>query len=179
MAKQPRKIGAVAPSSQGLSNLMVREALQAVSPDDFVVEIGPGTGCITRALLAQGIAANKLRCIEIDPELHKYMTERFPEVQTILGDAANLEEILAEKCGRIAAIVSGVPLKNLPLATEQAIIRACYAVLKPQGKLTQFTYGIRPPSTVPGFERSFGGFILFNVPPAFVWTFTKVMELNP
>ena len=183
MIKQPYIVGAVAPSSGTLSKLMVREALQAViGPEDFVVEVGPGTGCVTRILLAQGIPPERLICVEIDPELHKYMNEQFPEVQTLLGDAADLENILAEKCGKIAAIVSSVPLKILPYDKERAIIQAYHAVLKPGGKITQFTYGIHPTATVPGLKRSFGGIVLFNVPPAFVWTFTKdvaPMNISP
>ena len=175
MIRNPRTMGAISPSSPALCKRMVREALQAVeSTTDFVVELGPGTGCITAALLARGVAPDRLICVELDPELHKYMTDRFPEVQIILGDAAKLEEILDKKCGKIAAIVSGIPLKNLPLAAEKKIVRACHAALRPQGKMVQFTYGIRPTSTVPGFERTFSGFVLLNLPPAFVWTFTKV-----
>ena len=102
------------------------------------------------------------------------MTEQFPEVQIILGDAANLEEILGEKCGKIAAIVSTLPLKNLPIKLEKDIVRACHAVLKPKGRMSQIRAGLLPPSTAPGFERKFGGFVLFNIPPEFVWTFTKV-----
>ena len=174
MVKQPRIVGSIAPSSKSLANLMVKEVLDTVKQSGgIVVEIGPGTGCITRALLEHGVAAERLVCIEIDPELHQYMTEQFPDVQTILGDATNLKALLSEKSDEIVAVISGVPLKNLPLSKEKEIIKACCAILRPSGKLIQFTYGVRPPSTSVGLNRKFAGFVPLNLPPAFVWSFTK------
>ena len=70
-------------------------------------------------VLEQSIAAERLVFVEIDPALYQYMTEWFSEVQTILGNAADLEAILPERCGEIAAVVSGVPLKNLSLGKEK------------------------------------------------------------
>lgn len=174
MIKQPRLVGSIAPSSESLANFMVKEVLSIVELfDGMVVEIGPGTGCITRVLLEHGIAAERLVCIEADPELHQYMTEQFPNVRTILGDAIDLKNLLPEKCGEIVAVISGVPLKNIPLSKEKDIIQACCAMLRPCGKLIQFTYGVRPPSITSGLDRTFAGFVLLNLPPAFVWSFTK------
>lgn len=174
MIKQPRLVGSIAPSSKSLANLMAKEVLSTVEQSGgMVVEIGPGTGCVTRVLLEHGVAAERLVCIEVDPKLHQYMTEQFPNVRTILGDAADLKNLLSEKCGEIVAVISGVPLKNLPLSKEKDIIQACCAILRPCGKLIQFTYGVRPPSTTSGLDRKFAGFVLLNLPPAFVWSFIK------
>ena len=173
--EEPTRIGTIAPSSKYLAACITKAALDAIqNTDEFVVEIGPGTGCITRMLLAKGLPANRLICVELDPELCQYMTANFPTVQTLLGDAIHLETLLAEKkCGTVAAIISGIPLKNLPTAKAQAIIQACCTVLKPQGKLLQFTYGLRPPVTVPGLERKFQSLVFLNLPPAFVWAYSK------
>ena len=175
MIEQPGRVGSVAPSSKSLADCMVQEALSVIKQsNDVVVEIGPGTGCITRVLLEQGVAAERLICVEADPALHKYMTEHFPNVQTILGDAAELATLLPENYGEVSAVISGVPLKNFPLDKEKEIIQACCSVLRSSGKLIQFTYGVRPPSVAPGLLRQFVGFIFLNLPPAFVWSFTKV-----
>ncbi len=175
MLDKPGRVGSIAPSSKRLASLMTQEALSAIKQSDgIVVEIGPGTGSITRVLLEHGIAADRLVCIELDPALYQYMTEHFPEVQTIWGDAAALDIILPKKFGKIAAIVSGVPLKNLPLGKEKEIIQLCCSALKPSGKFVQFTYGVRPPAVTSGLQRQFVGFTLFNLPPAFVWSFTKM-----
>ena len=174
MIAEPVRIGMIAPSSRALYKRMVRQVLPVVtSSKALVVELGPGTGVGTQVLLERGISPDQLLCVELDPELQQHMTKRFPEVETILGDATNLEDILGDKCGQVAAIVSGIPLKNLSKEQANAIVSACHAVLRPQGKLVQFTYGIRPTATVPGLERNFGGFTLFNLPPAFVWVLTK------
>lgn len=173
MKSQPGRVGAIAPSSEGLAKLMVREALKSFNDtEDFVVEIGPGTGSFTRVLLAQGVPADKLICVELDPELHDYMVMNFPDLQIILGDTARLEELLPEYVEKVGAIVSGVPLRALPLQKQEEIMRAYHAMLKPQGQMTQITCGI-PTITVPGLERKFGGFMLWNIPPAFVWSFVK------
>ena len=175
MKAEPKRVGTVHPSSKRLAALMAKEAWTTIEgPEDFVVEIGPGTGCITRALLDQGIAAERLICIELDPELHAYMEAHFPEVQTILGDATNIQALLDGKCDNIAAVVSGVPFKNLPPEVEKAIITACCEVIKPQGKFIQFTYLFRPPTTAATPHRKLVGYILRNFPPAFVWSFEKV-----
>lgn len=177
MTKEPRRVGAVLPTSTTTSNVMAREALKAVSSsDEFIVELGPGTGCITRALLEQGVAPDKLICVELDPELHQYMTEQFPELQIILGDAAQLKSMLAERCGKVGAIVSAIPMINLPTAKRKAIVQACYDVLKPQGKIVQITYRTQPAMAIPGLKRAFAKFVFWNLPPAFIWSLTKEAE---
>ncbi|XWN34772.1 MAG: methyltransferase domain-containing protein [Roseivirga sp.] len=169
MKSQPGRVGAIAPSSEGLTKLMVREALKALNDtEDFVIEIGPGTGPFTRALLAQGVPRDKLICVELDPELHDYMVMNFPDVQIILGDAARLDELLPKHVGKVRTIISGIPLKNMTSQQQENIMKACCAILKPQGRMVQFTYGLRPTMTLPGFERSFVGFVLLNIPPASV-----------
>lgn len=174
MIAEPGRIGMIAPSSRALYKRMIRQALPAeIDEKALIVELGPGTGVGTQLLLEHGIPPGQILCVELDPGMQKCMTEKFPEVQTILGDATNLEAILGEKCGKVTAIISGIPLKNLSKEQVTAIISACHAVMQPQGKMTQFTYGISPTPTVPGLERNFGGFTLFNLPPAFVWVFTK------
>eukprot|EP00540_Astrosyne_radiata_P015310 CAMPEP_0116830826 /NCGR_PEP_ID=MMETSP0418-20121206/4982_1 /TAXON_ID=1158023 /ORGANISM="Astrosyne radiata, Strain 13vi08-1A" /LENGTH=178 /DNA_ID=CAMNT_0004459979 /DNA_START=1679 /DNA_END=2215 /DNA_ORIENTATION=+ len=177
MIKQPRLVGSIAPSSTRLANLIAREALSVIEKSGgLVVEIGPGTGCITRALLAHGVASENLVCVELDPVLHQYMTEQFPEIHTILGDAADVETLLSGRCTEVAVVVSGVPLKNLPLNKADVIIHSCCDMLKPYGKFIQFTYGISPPAITPKLtiSRKFVGFVLLNLPPAFVWSFTKM-----
>ena len=175
MLDQPSRVGSIAPSSKRLASLMTQEALSAIKQSEgIVVEIGPGTGSVTRVLLEHGIAAQRLVCVEIDPALHQYMTDNFPEVRTILGDAAALDTLLSEQFGEIAAIVSGIPLKNLPLGKAVAMVQLCCSALKPSGKFVQFTYSVRPPAVPPGLHRQFVGFTFLNLPPAFVWSFTKM-----
>ena len=174
MIAEPGRIGMVAPSSRALYKRMIRQALpEDLGKEALIVELGPGTGVGTQLLLEQGILPEQILCVELDPGMQKCMAEKFPAVTTILGDATNLKAILGDKCGQVTAIISGIPLKNLSKKQATAIISACHAVLKPQGKIAQFTYGVSPSPAVLGLERKFGGFTLFNLPPAFVWVFTK------
>ncbi len=175
MMEEPGRIGMITPSSRALYKHMIRQILPISSnTETLLVELGPGTGVGTLLLLELGLSPDQLLCVELDPELKQYMAERFPGVQTILGDAVNLQHILGDNSGKVTAIISGIPLKNLSKKQAIAIIDKCHTVLKPHGKLVQFTYSIKPPPTIPGFKRTFGGLVLFNLPPAFVWTFTKV-----
>ena len=177
MMEEPGRIGMVTPSSRVLNKRMIRQIMPVSrTKETLIVELGPGTGVGTQLLLELGLPPDQLLCVELDPELQQYMTERFSGVQTILGDAARLEAILGENSGQVTAIISGIPLKNLSKKQARVIINACHKVLKPNGKMVQFTYSIKPPPKVPGFKRTFVGFVLFNLPPAFVWTFTKVNE---
>ena len=170
MKSEPGCVGAIAPSSKHLAIKVCKEALKNVTnSSDYVIEIGPGTGSFTRVILDSGIAPDHLICVELDPELQKYMTEHFPQVRTILGNALDLEEILLnENCGKVAAIVSGVPLANLPVNTRKDILTVYSKVISPDGCIIQFSYFSRPPK-IPELDITLVGFVFFNMPRAFVW----------
>lgn len=172
--KNPRSIGAVAVSSPELAAAMARQVPKKF--DGYVVELGGGTGSVTRALLAVGVPAGKLVVIERDPTLHRYLSDHFPGVHVLLGDAAHLPTLLRRHgIGPVAAIVSSLPLLSLKRSIQLRIGAQAFAVLEPGAPFIQFTYGIFSPLPRErlGILGEVEERVLHNLPPASVWRYTK------
>lgn len=171
---RPSQIGAIAPSSAALARAMARE----VDPGEPgpILELGPGTGVVTTALISRGVAPERVVSVEFDAELARLMTQRFPCVHVICGDAFDLAKTLGAKWERpFAAIVSSLPLRNQPMARRQALVEGGLLQLMPGAPFVQFSYGLGPP--VPpgaGFRLTQTAFVLANLPPARVWVYRRV-----
>jgi phosphatidylethanolamine/phosphatidyl-N-methylethanolamine N-methyltransferase len=172
--KNPRSIGAVAVSSPELAAAMARQVPKQL--DGYVVELGGGTGSVTRALLAAGVPAEKLVVIERDPTLHRYLSDHFPGVHVLLGDAVHLPTLLRRhEIGPVAAIVSSLPLLSLKRSIQLRIGALAFAVLEPGAPFIQFTYGLFSPLPRErlGIRGEVEERVLQNLPPASVWRYTK------
>ena len=179
LASAPRQIGAVAPSSRSLGRAMAAELPEA---HQVCVELGGGTGSLTRALLAAGLPAQNLIVIERDARLAAHLRKRFRGVRVIRGEAQQLTSLLrAEGIGPVDAIVSGLPLRSLPRQVGTAIAAESFAALRPGGVFIQFTYWVLPP--VPhaaaaklSIEGVACGHVWRNLPPATVWRYSRTGE---
>jgi phosphatidylethanolamine/phosphatidyl-N-methylethanolamine N-methyltransferase len=178
--RRPFAMGAVVPSGRLLTQSMARATIAAVQGHaGHVVELGAGTGVVTQALLAAGIAADRLALVERDRELASFLRKRFPGTKVLEGDAARLVDLLrASQISPVAAVVSSLPLLSLPADVVNGIVRGVFAAVPRGGALIQFTYGPKPP--VPRNLReslnlvaAHGSRIWRNVPPAVVWTFRQ------
>ncbi len=178
--RRPFAMGAVVPSGRLLAEAMARATLAAMEGrPGHVVELGAGTGEVTKALLAAGIPPQRLALIERDPELSAFLRRHFAGPQIIEGDAARLASLLARHgVAPVAAVVSSLPLLSLPAEIVSGIVHGVFEALPRGGVLVQFTYGPKPP--VPRglreglrLEGVSGRRIWRNVPPAVVWTFTR------
>lgn len=138
MIHSPRSIGAAIPSSQYLARSMAEHIPK--SSNGFVVELGAGTGVITKQILSSGIDPKRLILIEISPQLSMYLRKTFPNIIVIEGSAENLEHILNEKKHNIDAIVSSLPLKSLPKNVANNILESIYKVISYRSVYIQFTY---------------------------------------
>jgi phosphatidylethanolamine/phosphatidyl-N-methylethanolamine N-methyltransferase len=177
--KNPLAIAAISPSSRQLARQMVAEL-----PTDTrrVVELGGGTGVFTQALLEHGIAAPDLMVVELNEELHHHLSRRFPEANVVCADARDLPDV-ARRTGFIAngpvdAVISGLGLLSMPRITQQAIVEAAFAVLRPDGRLIQFTYGPASPVSKEVLESldlnaRRGNFAWWNMPPATVYVYSR------
>ncbi len=173
LLRNPLAVGAVAPSSPRLSNLI---ASRVISGNSSVLELGAGTGSITGALLRQGIHPERLFLIERDPSLVAYLRDRFPGVRVRCGDAAHASHILSnESIDQVKTVISSLPIRNLTSRDQVAIVRAILKALAPGGQLLQFTYGSNCPIPAGrlGLNAERVGRVWLNLPPAAVWRFTR------
>lgn len=169
----PHRVGAVAPSSPALAQAM----LDAINDEHSgkIVELGAGTGAITR-FLAEKYSTERLIIIERDAHLAKLLRDQLPGHTILTTDARHLGQSLnGYPC---AAVVSALPLLSLPSDDRRAIVAAIAEHIGAAGQLIQFTYGFGAP--IPKDEaREFGlqgqrtRFVLWNLPPASVWTYTQ------
>ncbi|WP_148283332.1 class I SAM-dependent methyltransferase [Reyranella massiliensis] len=178
--RRPFTMGSAVPSGRLLGQAMAGATLAAIEGRQGpIVELGAGTGQVTRALLEAGIPADRLVLIEREPELAAFLHRHFPEPYIVEGDAARLPQLLQERgLGTPAAIVSSLPLLSLPADVVDGIVRGVFEALPRGAALIQFTYGPKPP--VPRSLRESlrlvatrGHRIWRNMPPAVVWTFRR------
>ncbi len=171
--RQPLKVAAIKPSSAALGRKMAK---QIPDPEkDYVLELGPGTGPLTQQILKAGVAPGRLYMVERNPELHDYVSRKFPGVHSILGDADHLDQILPQdKIGAFSAVVSGLPLLTFKRDLARSIVQQSFAVLKPGGVFIQFSYGFVPPFRPEHLNLDVRrvGWVWENFPPAGVWVYT-------
>jgi len=172
LVRHPKNISAIAPSSKRLARQMVSE----ITPQTgHVVEIGAGTGVITRQILAAGVAPKDLSIVEMNPKFCKALEAQFPDCNILEMDAQNLGELPIKNVGMV---ISGLPLLSIPEAVQQNIINGAFDLMVEGGKYVQFTYGPKPP-IAPEVRERLGlkwhtlNKIWLNLPPAKPYVFTK------
>jgi phosphatidylethanolamine/phosphatidyl-N-methylethanolamine N-methyltransferase len=170
----PRLTGAVAPSGRALARAM---AAAIGSPSHgLIVELGPGTGPVTRSLIEAGVAPQRLVLVEYDAAFCRLLKQRFAPAAIVEGDAYDLPRSLGPLAGRpIAAVVSSLPLLNQPPPRRTKLIADAFALMGPLGVFVQFTYGLLSPIPREVCANRYSAVrsrpILLNLPPAFVWTY--------
>jgi phosphatidylethanolamine/phosphatidyl-N-methylethanolamine N-methyltransferase len=171
---RPRNVGAVLPSGPVLAATMARQI--DLSQPGPVLELGPGTGAITAAILAHGVEPSRLIAVEYDEGLAGALKQRFPAVRVIQGDAFDLTHTLGTRdLPPFAAVVSGLPLLNFPHAAGRKLIEGALARVAPGAPFIQFSYGLHAPIAPPaGHSVVRAALVVRNVPPARVWVYRKV-----
>jgi phosphatidylethanolamine/phosphatidyl-N-methylethanolamine N-methyltransferase len=169
---RPRLTGSVAPSGRYLARAMAHSI--DPSRDGLVVELGPGTGPVTQALVERGIVRQRLVLIEYDHGFCRLLAQRFPGARVVQGDAYDLPKTLAALAGQpIAAVVSSLPLLNEPPARRLKLIEDAFALMGPQGLMVQFTYGVGSPIPREACAQRYSAHctapIWRNLPPARVF----------
>jgi len=175
--RAPISTGAVAPSSRHLAGAMARQALAQAAIDDApIIELGGGTGSVTEALLAAGLAPDRLIVVERDVRLFQVLRRRFPMLRIVQGDAGNLVDLMAGLgITRASSVVSGLPLLNMPMAVRRRIVDQSFALLGSGGAFVQFTYGFISPVAFAehGLIGRVATRIWRNLPPAAVWLYQR------
>jgi phosphatidylethanolamine/phosphatidyl-N-methylethanolamine N-methyltransferase len=172
--EKPLHMGAVMPSGRILARTMAQYV--DVKSEGPVVELGPGTGAITSALIEHGINQKRLVLVEYNPGFCALLRERYPHAKVVQGDAYTLKDSLRNVLSAPAsAVVSGLPLVTKPMLTRLKLIREAFAALAPGAPFVQFTYSVAPPipKSLPGVSTEASERIWMNLPPARVWVYRK------
>lgn len=172
-ARNPLQMGSVVPSSPVLGRRIAR--LSRWDGESCVVELGAGTGAVSRALLDAGLPAGRLVVVEIVPEMAEHLRDSLPGVRVVTGDAFALPSLLPPLLPegmRVGTVICGIPLVLLPLARQRAFVDAVEAVAPGQGFLL-YTYCITSPLPWKrlGLEARREAWTPLNLPPASVWRY--------
>jgi phosphatidylethanolamine/phosphatidyl-N-methylethanolamine N-methyltransferase len=172
--EKPLATGAVMPSGKPLARAMAK----CVDPqrEGPVIELGPGTGAVTAALVAQGIDPSRLVLVEFNPTFCRLLRTRYPEATVVQGDAYSIKRLLGSLLRHpAAAVVSGLPLFTKPLKFRLRLLADAFTLLAPEAPFVQFTYAVVSPipRSYSGARASASERIWLNVPPARVWVYRK------
>ena len=167
----PLQMGSVVPSSAALCQQIVKHARRVA--DEAVLELGAGTGVVSRALLDGGVPPERLIVVEIVPEMVDHLRSTLPGVLVIEGDARKLPSLLPPSWhGRISSVICGIPLVLLPLGEQRRIITAIEAVAPGRGFLL---YSYCATSPLPWRKHALTArreaWTPLNFPPASVWRY--------
>ena len=168
----PLQMGSIVPSSPALCRRLVAQTHAA--PDQIVIELGAGTGVISRALIEHGLAPARLFVVEIVPAMAAHLRAGLPGAQVIEGDARRLPQLIPHALhGRVGTVIVGIPLVLLPLAEQRRFIDAIEAVAPGVGFIL-YSYCVTSPLPWKkhGLQPRREAWTPLNFPPASVWRYT-------
>jgi phosphatidylethanolamine/phosphatidyl-N-methylethanolamine N-methyltransferase len=173
--EKPLSIGAVTPSGRFLARTMARYV--DINSPGPVIELGPGTGPVTEALVERGVDPARLVLVEFNPVFCRLLRSRYPEATVVQGDAYSLKRLLESLLKEpAAAVVSGLPLLTKPIKTRLRLINEAFALLHREAPFIQFTYSMTTPPIpkgLSGVKTEASERIWMNLPPARVWIYRK------
>ena len=172
--EKPLSMGAVTPSGKALARTMA----EYVDPhsDGPIIELGPGTGPVTEALVARGIDPARLVLVEFDPMFCRLLRKRYPQATVVQGDAYRLRTLLTSILRQpAAAVVSGLPLFTKPLKMRLRLLQEAFGLMAGGAPFVQFTYAaVSPiPRRLDRVRSQASERIWTNIPPARVWVYRK------
>lgn len=176
-ASKPLTTGAVSPSGKALARTMASR-IDPAWPGT-VVELGPGTGAVTAALLERGVAPQRLVAIEYNEDFADHLGRRYPGVRVVQGDAYALTRTLAlHDIGEVSAVVSSLPLFTRPPLERRLLLDQAMELLPLGRPFVQFSYALVPPLPAERGRWSLevSDWVLMNLPPARVWTYRPARE---
>ncbi|WP_320200729.1 phospholipid N-methyltransferase PmtA (plasmid) [Agrobacterium sp. rho-13.3] len=174
MVDQPKKVGAIVPTSGVTSRRMA----SIIDPQSGlpVLELGPGTGCITKAILERGVRPEAVTAIEYSTDFYHQLLCSYPGVNFINGDAFDLNVTLGEqKHQMFDCVISAVPMLNFPMASRINLLDNLLNRIPAGRPVIQISYGpVSPIVAQPHlYKIRHFDFVLRNIPPAQLWTYTR------
>ena len=170
--QKPLRIAAANPSGARLADALAH-CVELDRPG-VVLELGAGTGSLTRGLVRAGCPPDRIIAVEREPRLAAVLRSEFPGIRVIQGDATRIDENFAGRKRRLAAVVSSLPIKWFPLEAQRAIVRPCLELLGPGGRFLQITNAFSSP--LPMERLGISGRevcrVWLNVLPAQIWAYS-------
>ncbi len=180
--RDPRRIGAIAPASKALAQTIAKEVRRA--DPGVLIEVGAGTGAITRALAAGGLASDRFVVIERDPDFARLLRRNFPALEVLNRCASSVNSLVVDALS-VVTLVSSLPLMSMPKAEARQSVEAMLALItrQPGSRLIQYTYAaphLQPFKSVPpGWRWRRVASVWINLPPATVWSLEPVAHMAP
>lgn len=172
--QDPIRVASVVPSGRNLARVMAAQ----ITPGSRVVELGVGTGTLTRALIDKGVDPLHLYLVEQNADFVEILEAEFPDSHVLAIDAADLSAHLDHCAGEIDHVVSGLPILWFNRGVKKRILEGAFSLLRAGGSFHQFSYFGRPPVSQGlldelGLRASRTGFAPLNLPPAFTYRFER------
>ena len=165
----PLQMGSIIPSSPKLGQLIAKQIDKRSSSS--ILELGAGTGAITKSLISSGISPGRIAVVEIVPEMAEHLRAKFPQTSVLQADAFDLSiPLLKDTLGEIGTVICGIPLVLLSEAKQRQFIQQVEAVAPGRGFLL-YTYCVTSPLPYRtlGLEAQRLAWTPLNFPPASVW----------
>lgn len=176
---KPRAVGSIIPTS----SITARRMASVIDTGSGlpVLELGPGTGVITKAILARGVTPKDLYTVEYSEDFVRHLEKQFHGINIIQGDAFDLDATLGDKRGlTFDSVISGVPLLNFPVAQRVRYIENLLSRIPAGRPIVQLTYG--PLSPVPAGKGDYTvehfQFVLRNIPPTQLWIYRRAARTH-
>ncbi len=171
---KPKAVGAIVPTSSVTSRRMA--SVIDTTSGLPVLEVGPGTGVITRAILARGVRPENLTSVEYSADFVRHLRALYPQVNVIEGDAFNLADTLGDQRDTLFdCVISAVPLLNIPVGRRIAYLHDLLGRIPAGRPVMQITYG--PLSPIPAGRGDYTvkhfDFVMRNIPPAHLWVYRR------
>ncbi len=182
--ENPARAGAISPSGPYLARAMA--GCFDFSGDGPILELGPGTGPVTAALVARGVAESRIVMVEYDVTFCELLRQRYPKATVIQGDAYDLMKSVEGHLATPAiAVISSLPLLLRPPQDRQRVLEHAFRLARNDAPFVQFSYGLKSPLPRAGMAGSIAYNsrrlppVLLNVPPAHIWVFNRLSKANP
>ena len=172
--RHPLEIGAFLPSSAAVGRAMAK----AVAFDrlGMILELGGGTGAVTASLLEAGCSPERLIVVEREAALAAMLRRRFERLQIVEADACTIDSVLAERgITKLAAVVSSLPIKWFPIASQRTVIAPCLDLAGEDGSFVQLTNALVSPVATSALDLD--GIEVARVwsqfPPVQIWRYRR------
>ena len=174
--QKPMRIAAANPSGRRFADALAR-CVELDRPG-AVLELGAGTGSLTRGLVRAGCPPDRIIAVEREPRLAAVLRSEFPKMRVVEGDATRVGDFFPNRNELLAAVVSSLPIKWFPLDAQRAVVEPCLELLGPDGSFFQMTNAFSSPLPMErlGIVGREVCRVWLNLLPAQIWAYSQISK---